>query len=185
MTAPAAPNAGQVPMTEEFDNLKHTMPNTAPMVVAMLLVLVVLGVLIFAFRSKPVVSGSIDDVVATTVPGQNSSLALVNLSFRNDYDKTLRLVNLSITVHAKGTDFRDEMGSVADFPRYTKYFPALAQHAQEPLARDTRYAPRQKASGSVIVAFPLTQEEFDNCDSLTATMIFDNYPAVKIVSKKK
>jgi hypothetical protein len=183
-TPPPEPNAAQIPITEEFDSFKHTMPNAAPLVVAMLLVVVVIGVLAFVLRAKPVASGSINDAFAVTIPSQNSSLAIITLSFQNVTKEPLRLLNINIDVHAKGSDFKDDFGSIADYPRYFQAFPALQQHAQDALIRDTKFVPMQKAIGSVIVSFPLTQEEFDARDSLTATLTFAGHPPVKITNGK-
>jgi hypothetical protein len=182
---PPEPDAGHVPMTEEFDSFKHTMPNAIPVVAAMLLVVVVLGILAYVFRYKPVAAGTIDDAFAATIPDQNSSLAIVDVSFQNVSDKPLRLMNVNVAVHAKGADFNDDFGSVADYPRYYQAFPTLQQHAREALVRDSKLAPGQRASGSVIVALPLTQAEFDARDSMTVTLHFDNQRPVKIVSGKK
>ncbi len=184
-TNPPEPNAGQIPMTEEFDSFKHTMPNTGPVAVAMLLVLVVIGILAYVLRAKPVVTGSIDEAFAVTVPSQNSSLAIVTLSFQNVTEKPLRLININIAVHAKGSDFNDDFGSVTDLPRYFQAVPALEQHARRGLVRDAKFAPMEKSEGSVIVSFPLTQEEFDARNSLTATLTFEGHAPVKITSGKK
>jgi hypothetical protein len=182
---PPEPDAAHVPMTEEFDSFKHTMPSAAPIAIAMVLVVVVLGILALVLRAKPVATGSIDDAFAVTIPDQNSSLAIVTLNFQNATEKPLRLINVNVAVHAKGADFKDDFGSATDFPRYFQAFPALEQHAKPGLVRDTKLLPKEKAMGSVIVSLPLTQEEFDARDSLTATLIFDNYAPVKITSGKK
>jgi hypothetical protein len=172
-------------MTEEFDSLKHTMPNAVPVVVAMLLVVAVLGTLAYTLRAKPVATGSIDEAFAVTIPSQNSSLAVVTLNLQNATDKPLWLFNINIAVHAKGSDFNDDFAAVSDFPRYFQALPALQQHARPGLVRDARLAPMQKTTGSVIVSFPLTQEEFDARDSLTATLKFADHAPVKITSGKK
>jgi hypothetical protein len=182
---PPESDAAHVPMTEEFDSFKHTMPNAVPIAVAMLLVVVVLGILAYVFRYKPVAAGTIDDAFAVTVPSQNNSLAIVDVSFRNVSDKPLRLTNVTVGVHAKGADFSDDFGSASDYPRYFQAFPALQQHAQPGLTRDLKLAPGEKATGSAIVALPLTQEEFAARDSMTVTLHFDNQRPVKIVSGKK
>ena len=184
-TNPPEPNAAHVPITEEFDSFKHTMPNVVPVVIAMLLVVVVIGIFAYMLRAKPVAAGSIDEAFAVTIPTQNSSLAIITLNFQNLTDEPLRLINVNIAVHTKGSDFRDDFGSVADFPRYFEAFPALKQHSQRGLLRDSKVAPMEKALGSVIVSFPLTQEEFDARDSLTATLQFAGHPPVKIASGKK
>jgi hypothetical protein len=188
MTSPAnppEPNAAQVPITEEFDSFKHTMPNAVPVVVAMLLVVAVIGIFSYAFRAKPVVAGSIDEAFAATIPNQNSSLAILTLNFQNVTEKPLWLNNINVAVHAKNANFNDDFGSVTDFPRYFQAVPALEQHARPGLVRDSKFAPREKASGSVIVSFPLTQEEFDARDSLTVTLTFADHPPVKFTTGKK
>ncbi len=172
-------------MTEEFDSFKHTMPNAVPIVVAMLLVAAVLGIVAYVLRPKPVINGSIDEAFAATVPTQNSSLAVVTLNIQNLTEKPLWLTNINIAVHAKGSDFNDDFGSVADFPIYFQAIPALQQHVRSGLVRDTKFAPREKVIGSVIVSFPLTQDEFDARDSLVATLKFADHAPVKITSRKK
>ncbi len=184
-TNPPEHNPAHVPMTEEFDSFKHTMPNAVPIVVAMLLVVVVIGILAYVFRAKPVIRGSIDEAFAVAVPGQNTSLAIITLDFRNITEKPLWLNNINIAVHAKGSDFNDDFAPVSDFPRYFQALPALEQHAKPGLVRDAKFAPMEKAIGSVLVSFPLTQEEFDSRDSLTATLKFADHAPVKITSEKK
>jgi hypothetical protein len=151
----------------------------------MLLVVIVIGILAYALRAKPVAAGAIDDAFAVTVPGQSTSLAAVTLHFQNVSEKPLRLLNINIAVHAKGTDFKDDFAAVSDFPRYIEAFPALQPHMQSGLLRDAKLAPSEKTLGSVIVTFPLTQEEFDARDSLTATLTFDGQQPVKITSGKR
>ena len=191
MTSPSVPpeppeeNLGQVPMTEEFDSFKHTMPNAVPIVAAMLLVVVIIGILAFVFRAKPVAAGSIDEAFAVAVPDQNTSLILVNLSFQNISEKPLRLTNVNVGVHAKSADFKDDFAPSSDFPRYFQAFPALEQHAHPALLRDSKLAPQEKASGSLVVAFPLTPEEFAARDSLSVTLMFADHPSVKLTSGKK
>jgi hypothetical protein len=160
------------------------MPNAVPVVAAMLLVAIILGILAYAFRAKPVATGSIDDAFAATVANQNTSLAVVTLNFQNVTEKPLRLINVNVAVHAKGSDFSDDFASVADFPRYFQAAPELQQHARPGLVRDLKLAPMEKAQGSVIVAFPLTPEEFNARNSLTVTLRFEDHPPVKITSKK-
>ncbi len=190
MTSPSVPpqpeeNLGQVPMTEEFDSFKHTMPNAVPIATAMLLVIVIIGILAYVFRPKPVAAGTIDEAFAATAPGQSNSLVLVNLSFQNVSEKPLRLTNVNVAVHAKGSDFKDDVAPASDFPRYFEAFPALGQHARPGLLRDSKFAPKENVAGSVLVAYPLTQEEFDARDSLTVTLTFADHPSVKITSGKK
>ncbi|HEY5328649.1 MAG TPA: hypothetical protein VIJ79_02095 [Acidobacteriaceae bacterium] len=60
---------------------------------------------------------------------------------------------------------------VPDLPNLYTTFPALQKLASEPLARDTRVAPRQPAEGMVLLHFPgATQENWTNRQSATLTL---------------
>ena len=181
---PPEPDAGHVPITEEFDSYKHTLPSAAPVAAAMLLVVIVLGILAYVLRAKPIATGSIDEAFAVTLPAQSTSLAVVNVSFRNVTEKPLQLVNVNVAVHVKGASYQDNFASVADIPRYFQALPPLQEHAETPLSRDLMIAPGQNVSGSAIVSVPLTQEDFDARDSMTVTLTFADHPAVKFTAGK-
>ena len=57
-------DAGHVPMTEELDDLKHNLPNIAPMAIALVVIAVVVAAAAYLLRSKPVANGSIQNVAA-------------------------------------------------------------------------------------------------------------------------
>jgi hypothetical protein len=151
----------------------------------MLLVVIVVGAFAYFLRAKPVAAGSIDGVFAVTLPAQNTSLAVVNLSFHNATEKRLQLLNVNVAIHARDAEYNDDFAAVSDFPRYFQALPLLQEHAQTPLTRDLQLAPNQDVSGTVIVSFPLTQQDIDARDSMTATLTFAGHPPVKLASGKR
>ncbi len=183
VTEPPDSGAG-VHLTEEFDSLKHTMPNAIPVIAAMVAVALVLGVAAFVLRARPVAAGSIDGAYAATIPGQGGVLAVVNLSLRNVTEKPLRLLNVNVAVRAKGSKYSDDFGPVSDFSRYFQAAQGLEQHAKGGLERDLKIAPMGRAEGTVMVTFPLTLEEFEGREGLMATLTFEDHAPVKITTGK-
>ena len=57
-------DAGHVPMTEELDDARHSLPNMAPVLIALVIIAVVIGVAAFFLRSKPMANGTIENVLA-------------------------------------------------------------------------------------------------------------------------
>ena len=52
-------DAGHVPITEEFDSPKHTMPDAAPVIIALAIVAIAVAVIAYVFRATPVATGTI------------------------------------------------------------------------------------------------------------------------------
>jgi len=173
-------DAGHVPMTEEFDSFKHTMPSAGPVIIAMVLLAVAIGAAAYFLRPTPVASGSIDQAFAVNVPGQDLALATVQLSLTNISKKPLFLKNVKITIRTGKGEFSDDFGSVSDFERYFQAFPELRQHSIAGLARESRIAPGGQISGSVVVSFPVSKESFDDRQGMTATVSYYDQRPVEI-----
>lgn len=173
-------DAGHVPMTEEFDSPKHTLPSAAPVIIALVLVAVVLGIVAYVFRAKPVGQGNISDAFAVDIPNQGQVLATVQLSFRNATEKTLHLKTIEVTTNAGGSEHKDEMAPASDFERYFQAFPALRDHSSKPIERETKIPPGQEMSGTVIVGVPITAEQFQARQDLRAKLIFYDHAPVEL-----
>ncbi|HWR36841.1 MAG TPA: hypothetical protein VN622_13325 [Clostridia bacterium] len=175
--APEPEDAGHVPMTEEFDSAKHTMPDAAPIIIALLFVAVVVGALAWIFRAQPAATGSIDEAFAVDVPNQSSSLATIQLTIKNATDKPITLRNINVTVRTESGEFSDDSASVTDLERYYRAFPDLQTHSIEGLSRDMKIPAGAQVSGSVLVGFPISKESFDRRRALIASVsIYDHRP---------
>lgn len=179
--APQDPeDAGHVPITEEFDSPKHTMPDAAPVIIALLIVAIAVAVVAYVFRATPAAAGTIDEAYAVDVPSQNTVLATVQLTIKNVTKKTLHLRNITVTVRTDQGEFSDDFASVADFDRYFRAFPELRQHSVEGLSRELFIPPGAQVTGSVIVSFPITKESFDKRRALIASVNFFESRPVEI-----
>jgi hypothetical protein len=176
--APEPQDAGHVPITEEFDSPKHTLPDKGPIIIALVLVAIVVAAVVWFFRATPVASGTIDEAFAIDVPGQGTVLATVQLTLKNITEKPLVLRNINISIQTDKGEFSDDFSSIANFQRYFQAFPELQQHSIEGLPRELKIPPGSQVSGSVIVSFPISKQEFDARRGLSASVSFHGQPLV-------
>src|SRR5580704_3938827 len=116
---PPAPqfDAGHVPITEEMDSAKRTLPAIVPIAIALVVVLIVVGIILYAFRPKPIAQGGIDAVYFSQPENMTSPMMLIQVTLRNVGDKTLCLK--SITANLKtDQEASDEAASPTDYDRY-------------------------------------------------------------------
>ena len=91
-------DAGHVPITEEFDSAKRTLPPVAPLAVALLVVLVFIIGVAYIFRSKPVAQGQIDQAFAMQQENNSYSMVLMQVTLHNIADKTLYIKEIKASI---------------------------------------------------------------------------------------
>src|SRR6516165_4591911 len=87
------PDAGHVPMTEEFDSAKWSLTPAMPIVLALVGVAILVGIISFAMRAKPVASGAITNIA--TFDQQNAVLVGVRVTLDNKIEKQLWIRDIS------------------------------------------------------------------------------------------
>ena len=174
-------DAGHVPMTEELDDAKHSLPPMAPVAIALVIVAIVVIGASLLLKQPPAASGSIGEVYAIEVPHQNSVLCSVQLTVQNHTKKTITLRGINVTLHtADQGDLTDNAASAGDFPRYFAAFPELKSYTGDPIRPEMKIAPGGAVTGSVIVAFQVTKEKFDARKGLSATVELYDYTDLKL-----
>jgi hypothetical protein len=175
-----SPERGHVPITEEFDRAKWTMPPLKPLLVAMALVAVVVAGILFFGRPKPGASATIDDIFAVETPDQSSVLVAVQFTIRNISEKPFWVRAVSAHLETDQGKWDDPAASIADFDRYFQAFPELKQHATaKPWVKDTKINVGEEQRGMVIVSFPVPKDAFERRKSFSVTVdAFDRRPLV-------
>src|SRR4051794_40922458 len=145
VTSPAPPKKtdgtyAQVPIGEEFDKAKWTMPPWQPVVIALVLIGIVVGVIAYFSRAKPPAAGGIDEITAVSVPG-DSTMAAINVHFGNSSEYLIKVHGIKATVQTSKGEFSDDAANASDYARYYQAFPDLKQNAKTPLMQDARIAP--------------------------------------------
>jgi hypothetical protein len=171
-TSLTAPSESGTPfhIGEEFGNAKKNLPPLKIVLIGVAVIAAIALVASLAQRPHSATTGSIDDVVSVEIPDQNSIMVAINVSFQNNGVKPYWIHTIKADLDTSSGSFSDDAASPADFDRYFQAFPALKQHALDPLQREARINPGAQTKGTIIVAFPVTPQAFTNRKSLKVTI---------------
>jgi Domain of unknown function (DUF4352) len=165
-----------VPMSEEFDRAKWTLPPMGVVGIALAIVAVALLIFGYVFRAKPVAAGGIGDVSAVQLQ-DNTILAAIQLNLSNITEKSWYIKEISATATTDQGEHTDTAATATDSARYFQAFPDLGKGALPILKFDQKINPGQQVAGTIVVSFPITKEQFDSRKSLTVKILpFDNQP---------
>jgi hypothetical protein len=180
---PPAPEytPGHMPITEEFDRAKWTMPPALPVGIAALAILIIGGIVAFTNRPKPVMSGSITSVAR--VDQEGSVVVAVRVEMDNIIDKRVWISNIDSELEtADGKKYTDHAAPSGDVERYMTIMPALRAAYAEPLREEVKIPSKESLSGVAIFAYPVDPDTFDKRKSLTVRIRLYDQPTVIIKS---
>lgn len=170
---------GHVPITEEFDKAKWTLPPVVPVLVAVVVVAVVIAVIAFANRPTPIVSGSITKVAGADM--NPNVLAAIQVKLNNVIDKQIWVRSIdSELVTGDGKSYKDHAAPASDVDRYIQAFPALQDAKAEPLREELKIPPKTSFTGVTVFSYPVDMKTFDQRKSLTLRIQFYDQPTVVI-----
>jgi len=164
---PAAPSGPTINIGEEYGTAKKNLP---PAKIVLLTIAAVVVVVIFASflkRAKPQASGTIVNVAAVEIPGQDSTMVALTFELHNTSDKILYVHSLQSSVKSPSGDATADAVSAVDFGRYFQAFPSLKNGAQPPLTPETKIQPGESVTRTIIVAFPKTLDAFNQRQSVS------------------
>jgi len=140
-TPEPGPDAGHVPMTEEMDSAKWSLPPVVPVLIA--LGIVAVAVAIYAVHGTKFVARPSGKLVGVTVaeqkhessiaPAESRVLVAVQVSVSNPGPKPVYVQGASAEVKTDAPDaLKDDAAATSDFERYATAFPELKQVASTP-----------------------------------------------------
>ncbi len=172
-------DAGHVPLTEEFDSPKRSLPAAVPVVIALAIVGIVVGVIAYLERSKPVAQGGIDAVHTSQPEDVTNTMVAIQVTLRNVGDKALYIKSISANLKTDLGDQSDDAAAASDYDRYLSAYPDLRQHVTQPLTVETKIMPGAEQKGTVLVAFPISELQFTDRKDLNVTVVpYDQNPIV-------
>ena len=180
---PAAPAGPTIDIGEEYGTAKKNLPPAKIVLIAVGAVLVVVLIASFLKRAKPQASGSLDNVVAIEIPGQTSTMVALTFTLNNTSDKALYVRSLEGSVTTPSGESKAEAVSAVDFDRYFQAFPALKNGAQPALSPEVRIEVGQTVARTIIVAFPITLDAFNQRKSVSAIIWPYNYTVPVTLTK--
>lgn len=178
-------DAGHVPITEEMDSAKWRLPPVVPILIALAVVAIVVGIFVYGTRYKAPSSGEVQQVYAVEVPNQGTVLVAVQVTVRNDANSKGLWIK-GATAQLTGPDgktYDDRSASSMDVQRYFQAFPDMQQHSTQPLALHTKIPEGGQQQGTVIFGFPLDKNTFDQAKGFKVNIEFDDDYPLKLTVK--
>jgi len=158
--AAIAPNAGHIPITEEMDSAKWTLPPIVPLLVAGVLVAVLVSVVVFSNKTKPSASLAITKVVSAAQEG--NTMVAIQIKLDNQVEGPLWIKEIKAEVEtADGKKYSDSAAPGVDAPRYMEAFPPLAEAKADWLREDLKIPTKTSFNGVAIFSYPVAKTAFD------------------------
>jgi len=166
-------------ISEEYGTARKNLPPAGILLICVAVVAVIVAAYVLTHRAHTVNAGSIDDVVAVQLPGQEMVMAAVNVSIHNNEEKPIWIKAIQVTADAGGSKQTDEAAPAVDAQRYLQAVPELKQHALNFLTAETQVNAMSKISGTIIVTFPVKADVFAARKSLSVSITpYDELPIV-------
>jgi hypothetical protein len=164
---PASQHGPTIRIGDEFGTAKRNLPPVKILLITLAGVLIVAGIVAFFQRAKPQGSGSIDNIAAVQIPGQDASLVALTFTVHNSGEKPLWVHDIQgKLVTAAGENTVDAVSAI-DFDRYYQAFPSLKENAQPPMVPEDKLQPGQEARRTIIVSFPVNLDAFNQRRSVS------------------
>jgi hypothetical protein len=167
---PPVPAGPTINIGEEYGTAEKNLPPAKIVAAAIAAVVVIVIFASFLKRDKPQASGTLVNVAAVEVPGQNSTMVALTFSVHNTSDKILYVHSLQSSLKAPSGDATVDAVSAVDFDRYFQAFPALKIGAQPALPPETKIQPGETADRTIIVNFPITLDAFNQRKSVSVVL---------------
>lgn len=177
LSTPAPP-----PGYDEFGTARRTLPPVAPVALAIVVVAIVVAIIAYTQRARPVAQGSIDGAWFSQPANIPTPMVLLEVTLHNVSEKTLYIKDIKAGVKTDQGDQSDEAASASDYDRYLQAYPDLRGH-DRPLEVEMKIPPGGDQKGAVMVSFPITQQQWDARKDLTVTI--DPYDQRPIVLHEK
>jgi hypothetical protein len=166
-------------ISEEYGTARKNLPPVGILLICVAVVAVIVAAYVLTHRAHTVNAGSIDDVVAVEMPGQEMVMAAVNVSIHNNEEKPIWIKAIQVTADAGGSKQTDDAAPAVDAQRYLQAIPELKQHALNFLTAETQVNAMSKISGTIIVTFPVKADAFAARKSLSVSVTpYDELPIV-------
>jgi hypothetical protein len=169
-TKPAVQRGPTINIGDEFGTAKRNLPPVKVLLLTMAGVLIVAGVASFFQRAKPQGAGSLDNIVAVEIPGQNAVLVALTFTLHNSGEKPLWVHGIQGKLVTAGGELNSDAVSAVDFDRYYQGFPALKAGALSALSPEDKLQPGQELKRTVMVSFPVMLDAFNQRRSVSVVI---------------
>ena len=194
------PDAGHMPMSEEFDSARWSLPPVVPVLIAAAVLALLLGTYLVSSKKPPTSSGSAIRVVAlplhieskgSIAPGANGTLdqnveksdsLVVNMSLdvKNAIGKPMYIKGIQAKLVTDKGEFNDDAAPASDYERILQAYPQLAIPDSKPFQAESSIAANVDQRGLAIFSFPVSRDDWDKRKSLRASINFYDHAPLLI-----
>lgn len=167
---------GHVPMSEEFDKAKWTLPPALPVAIAAGAILLIVAVVAFTTRPKPILNASITKI-ARVDQGDDNTVVAVQMQLENLSDKQIWIRDIDSELQTDdGKKFTNHAAPAGDIKGYLKAVPALREADADPLGAQLKLPGKASYTGVMVFSYPVDQEAFDKRKSFTVKIALYDQP---------
>jgi hypothetical protein len=181
--SPAPPSGPTINIGEEYGTAKKNLPPVKIVLIAVGAVVIVVLIASFLKRAKPQASGTLDNVVAVEIPGQTNTMVALTFTLHNSSDKALYVREIEAKASTPAGETQAGAISAVDFDRYFQAFPALKEGAQPPLSPEVRMEVGDTVKRTILVAFPIALDAFNQRKSVSVLVWPYNYTVPVVMTK--
>lgn len=164
--AAEAPDAGHIPITEELDSAKWTLPPIIPLLVAAVVVGILVAVVALSNRTKPSASLAITKVVSAAQ--ESNTMVAIQIKLDNQVEGPLWIKQIQAEVETPdGKKFSDNAAPGVDAPRYVEAFPPLTEAKGDWLKEDLKIPTKTSFNGVAVFSYPVDKATFDKRKQVT------------------
>src|SRR3954454_12022719 len=103
---------------EEYGTARKNLPPAGILAICIAVVLVIVGVYALTHRAHALSSGTMDDVTAVAVPGQDMVMVAINVTVQNNAEKPSWIHTIRATLDTSAGQFTDDASPGIDAQRY-------------------------------------------------------------------
>lgn len=174
------PDAGHIPMTEEMDSAKWTLPPIIPLLVGGVLVAIVVAIVMFSNRTTPSASLAITKVASAEQEG--NTMVAIQVKIDNQIEGPLWIKGIRAEVEtADGKKYTDTAAPGVDAPRYMEAFPPLGEARADWLKEDLKIPTKTSFNGVAIFSYPVPKTAFDARKQVTLSVQLYDHPSLVAV----
>ena len=186
---PEPPDAGHIPMTEEMDSAKWSLPPVVPVLIALGIVAILVSIYaVHGSKFVPRPNGKVQSTIvaeqkheSSIAPAESRVLVAVQVSLTNPTDRPVHIQGATAEVQTDTPQpLKDDAAAASDFQRYASAFPELKEVASTPLKLETKINPGETANGTVMFGFPLSKEAFDKKKAMKVYIKLYDYDPIEM-----
>ena len=176
-----APNRGHIPITEEMDSAKWTLPPIVPLLIAAVVVGILVAVVALSNRTKPSAALAITKVVSAAQEG--NTMVAIQIKLDNQVEGPLWIKQIQAEVETPdGKKYSDNAAPAVDAPRYVEAFPPLAEAKADWLKEELKIPTKTTFNGVGIFSFPVDKAAFDKRKQVTVRIQLYDRPTLVAIN---